>query len=551
VLFAQKLHLSKEAKSDSLLLDFCDTCSSCNKATFEADLKRFNLCKGDFFTVKIRNINPYRYTIKITANHDTFSAGQEPALFTEFMAPSSLASLAANIFSSSPVFSAATPESREIEDPAKYIKQINGQFLLNENKLSGDFPNEYNKLKLVLEKSIEINRRNRIRIDSLKKVLTAQTELMEKKYALINECYQSSVQNILNFETDCFAKAKTDCFKEADCKCVVSEQTGNIAQLLEYKSKIRKVLDELAELQGLGKDSAKIYDELNSKKYTSVYLTSIHTKTYSNFLIARNTKFLSTYYSFPIQVQGDMLELKIDITPKGAGDDKKKEEDKKEDGGKDNEKTAGNNQTVYVYTSKENDAKKSEKSDSEGDGSGKADDTVSDKDLKLSSPSAAREYHLNYKFRTNRFFYGFSSGFFLDNLKDEQYANKPVDVNDPAAGFKLVQEEKTIGKVGIMATVNTGIYLGQKSNAFLHLFAGPGLTFETKLQPRLLVGAGIGKGDRNKFSLNGGLIVGQVKRLSGIFDTGTTYSSPQTDLYYTTNAASWFVSINYVFDLTK
>lgn len=100
-----------------------------------------------------------------------------------------------------------------------------------------------------------------------------------------------------------------------------------------------------------------------------------------------------------------------------------------------------------------------------------------------------------------------------------------------------------------MASVNGGFYPCLKHNWFLHCFAGPGLSVETTLQTRLLIGGGVGFGEANRFSINGGIAIGNVKRLSNAFDQKASYTVPQTDIYYSTMAVKPFIAINYVFGL--
>ena len=165
-------------------------------------------------------------------------------------------------------------------------------------------------------------------------------------------------------------------------------------------------------------------------------------------------------------------------------------------------------------------------------------------------PLGVREYHLNYKYRTNLGWYGFSAGFFADGLSDDLYTNRPVDPLDPNTKYNVKKENTNDSyKYGVMASVNGGGYFCRKSDWFYQVFAGPGLSIETKLQPRLLIGGGFGCGGTNKFSINGGVAIGQVQRLSSAINLSAEYSVQQTNLYYTTNAIKPFVSVNYVFGL--
>src|SRR5665213_2277239 len=164
-------------------------------------------------------------------------------------------------------------------------------------------------------------------------------------------------------------------------------------------------------------------------------------------------------------------------------------------------------------------------------------DILSSDELKVSMPLAAREYHLNYKYRTSLFWYGFSTGFFADWLHDDNYINKPVTPNSSTTTYMLVQQsakKNSPSQYGIIASVNGGLYFSKKHDWFGQVFEGPGLSIQTKLQPCLLIGGGVGCGSTNKFSVNAGMVIGQVQRLSADLDTGHATAAPQTISYYST-----------------
>jgi hypothetical protein len=523
--FATFFVFSSRAQAQKCLtMDFCDfNCGNTN--AFYKNLDSLSLKKGEFFTLIINHINPYRYNIKVTVQNDTFGAGQEPALFTQFMDISTLGDIAGALINlKEPSISQGPKEFKDKQKGEGETRPIIGDL---EEKL---------------------------KIASLKAKIIQMADSIEINYLQINDCYTSSSVRIYQAQTDCFHLLNKKCFEEKLCTCADADQKKAIKSIADIKRRLIVNINELVRIKGIDSaGAASLKKELQEKKYSTGYLNSIYLKTYSNFLIAENTELLSTYTSFPIQVQGDLLELKIDITPKGSGAKEEKKEDKDKEGTT-NTLTSQSPVTVNINPDKPAiAAKPGDKPDPKAD-SGKKEDSTEElhsaDELKVTMPAAAREYHLSYKYRTGKMFYGFSSGFFMDGLKDDLYSNKPTDPNNPATEYTLVKEKQELpGKFGVMASVNAGRYV--RKSLFLQVFGGPGLSVETKLQPRLLMGVGFGSGEKNKFSFNTGAAIGQVKRLSGIVDPNISYAVPQTDIYYMANTVSWFVSVNYVFDFRK
>jgi hypothetical protein len=298
----------------------------------------------------------------------------------------------------------------------------------------------------------------------------------------------------------------------------------------------------------------ELLNELTSEKFDPVYLNKIHLKAFSNFMLAQNTEALSSYYSYPIQVMGDIFDIKLDITPKtNESNDKESKLDstKKATGSA----TISNNSPITINVNL--DEKKAEvksdetKKDQSKDETSRKVNFIDPDELKILSSMSVKEVHLHYRYRVNNTFYGFSTGFFIDWLSDDNYVNKRTNPNDSIAEYKVVKENNlSHNKYGIMASVNVGGYF-KKSDFFYQVFTGPGISIEQKPQPRLLFGVGLGKGSGNKISINWGMAIGQVQKLSSSIDLSQTYNKEQTNLYYKSLQLKGFVAISYIFDFRR
>jgi hypothetical protein len=532
-------------RSQSQVIEKCvefDFCSrECNQS-FNTSLKDLNLKKGDFFAVKIKNINPYRYNISVSTKHDTIKMGNQPELFTGLMDVTKLGDLIAKISESFP--KVTLPE--ELGSLGTF-----GTGDKNDSKLK----------KLELKKDEE-KRNEKIGDPAW---IEFKAELIKAKeiydaYQKIETCYYNSSLYILNKQLDCFSTMPNkDCFLKFDCNCVTADIKTKIDEIIKKKAEIFMKINELK--PPLKDDLSKAYEalkkELLSSKYSSSYLNAIHAKAYSNYLIAENIDHISNYYSMPIQVQGDFIELRIDITPKAAKTEPEKTEETSEKKSSPDSSTKNINNlsnqtpvTVNINTADKAVAQESGEKDEKDKEGEPASDVVTSDALKITMPKAGNEWHLSYKYRTNNWFFGVGSGFFIDWLQDEKYANKPVDPLNANTQYILVKENNaSSNKYGLFSTINVGRYWESNKNSFIQLMVGPGITIEKNAQPRLLIGLGIGGGNQHQISLNTGLAFGQVQKLSNAFDLKQNYAVPQENLYFTSIGVKPFIAVNYVFNI--
>lgn len=534
--------------------DFCDTC--CNNKLIST-LKGMELKKGDFFTVKIKNVNPYLNTIRVTTKNDTLKAGEPPALFAEFMDIGKLGTIAANLSTAVGNFTANTKEqgvdslSKGVKVGKKnYEKKINE--ILNDTNTNLEYAN-FNFAKPFIT-MIEDKVDNAIKAETeIKKHVIAIAHEIEMCYAEINNCFTNSYLTILNSQNPC--KKVLNCAKVDDCEClkniklnIETIQSKKAALIENINTNMTNITDST-----IKEELKNLLKALQGEQYNNIYLNKIYSKAFLNYQIAVDYRNTFTYNSFPIQVQGDRLELKIDIIPKTVS--KTKEEEKKEEAKVDNKNTNtfSNQSPVTINISNDSKQPSKDNENSKSDADKPKENKYSEDDLKINVFTDVKEYHLNYKFRTNQSFYGYGTGFFADVFENDRYINKPTEPLNPNTSYKIVKESgnKLNWNYGIMATVNGGFYFNEKNDCFLMFFAGPGLAIDTKLKPRLLTGIGLGKGDFNKISFNLGISIGQVNRLSNAFDTDAEYASLQTEIYYTKNGLGFFSSLNYTFGVKK
>lgn len=563
---------AQQAIVHELEIDLCDP--DANNKAFQSKLQSFKINKGDFIVLKVVNLNPYLYDVKLTTRHDTIKVGHEPALIAQFMNPSMLGELVGGLLTE-------TVEAKEENEDSikKTLKTLNASELIdditNTNSLDKTkIRNEINQKpinqkekenfsKILIQKGEE-NQELSKKLDALIKVRKMASKI-DSIYSKINECYYGSIRNTILSNIECYQTV--NCYDKIDCNCLKDSILPNISKVSKQRVDFFILIDSLL-VNGNNSDEEKgflkkIQKELDNEKYNPNYLNQVYLKALSNFILANNVTKFTTYNSYPIQIMGDYFDLKVDITSKKNDIQEKKEDEEEKESKPDSSNKVAINNTNKVDNSspitinlnlKEGkvEAEKTEEKEKEKSSEKeehKPINFISADELKLAAPKAVKEVHLHYRYRATHNFYGFSAGFFIDGLEDQHYTNKRINPLDSVPRYRVVKERnRRPFQFGITASVNAGFYLDKATNSFVQIFMGPGLTAESKPQPRLLLGLGFGKGAGNKLSINLGASIGQVQRLSSSVDTEQEYSEVQSNLHYKSNGISPFFSLSYIFD---
>jgi hypothetical protein len=174
------------------------------------------------------------------------------------------------------------------------------------------------------------------------------------------------------------------------------------------------------------------------------------------------------------------------------------------------------------------------------------------------SASTLKTYKVPYIFpRYKKYFIGTGSSFYFAGLYDESYSTLATITTDPVSNqkdttFTIIGEDTIKFETGAMLTFNLGIGLGKHKISSLGLFIGPALSFSKNVRPRLALGINYAYGKRNKFSFGFGMIAGYSDRKSNATplkdSTGLDYVySAKPDVTISRLKASWMAHIGYIY----
>jgi hypothetical protein len=142
------------------------------------------------------------------------------------------------------------------------------------------------------------------------------------------------------------------------------------------------------------------------------------------------------------------------------------------------------------------------------------------------------------------------SSFYLAGLYDDAFSTVAIVTHDSASrkdtvkSYRLVQEKPGRLEFGVAASVLCGVRICDALS--LHVSLGPGVSINSKIRPRVLLGFGVSYGTKNKINITGGQILGFVDRESQAFSSADgVYPIKPDNVTVSRLDHQFFVSLGY------
>lgn len=164
------------------------------------------------------------------------------------------------------------------------------------------------------------------------------------------------------------------------------------------------------------------------------------------------------------------------------------------------------------------------------------------------------ETSLLFPTKEKRVFWGVSTGFYFASLKKDEFSllgtSVPTSDTTSITLYTLVDEEISDDEYGMAAMIKTGYTFFPDFDIPIAIQAGigPGVRIAHKLQPRFLIGGGVGFGDEHKFLIDFGFIMGPVDRLSNAYKVEKEYNVKPEGLMVSETESGTYWSISYLFN---
>jgi hypothetical protein len=469
---------TESALSDSVTLDF-----KTGKIT-NLDLLK-NLEDGDFYTLKITNINETLYEVALNHSDSTVQSKQSMPDFGGI----NLDALSKLIGGIGPfqTLSGIVPVIMSSQKNAtEKAKEVNEYFKLhNESyELWDDGPitslavdEEAIKLRMQSEKK---------ELEAFKQEITDVKIKIDDFYLAVNKATLTSYQEFGPYDTSYdFGKAWEEIellrndIKDLMTRVKSAHQDYNQFSGVEKNESIIASDDELKKadsgIKGAYGELVKLCDQLlesvNASKSKEL-LTSV---------VLHNNNASMTYKSMPMQFHGNEGSLKINIKPRTD-------------------------------------------------------------DLKLQSYST--ELHFPARPKT---YAGAGLTFFYTGLHDDTYSIRSSALNDSTTAYSLVQEQKQDGEFGSALLLKYGRKVENLKSVGVHVSVGPAVSITNKLKPRLALGAGLTIGNQNCLTIDVGGMFGYSERLSNAYDLKESYTEKPTQTTVSVLRKDYFIGIGYMY----
>ncbi|SOD15149.1 hypothetical protein [Pedobacter xixiisoli] len=462
------------------------------------DLKKLEtLKKGDFYVLKIENINLNLYKISFKAKDSTIVSSVNSFPTFDLLNVGGIADILGKIGSG--ITSAA--ETLPDNTAAKAFLQQKGLLnhanqLMLEKMKSEDFTALYDKIKT--EEEI------------LKKLLEAR--IVKEKAELLNK------QKEINELRDEIAKLQSE-VQQKLLSYLVLDQSSETYKNLNISTNISKVLTSTnsirKELKQLGNQLNTQQEEFNSFISQDRFKKILEDAKQQKLLEA--TKLIESAY---IKGIGDKEKLLEPISPDITGNWLK-------------ELLYKENNIKTTYTSLPQQFN--------GDQTKLRIELTSLKE-EYALPSYSTEIQFPQR---KKFFIGAGMSFYYANFREDAYSVSSRTIAPEVNEYSIVAEDYKKGELGLSAMLHFGMRL---TDIFaVNVVTGPALSLTNTVKPRVAIGGGFTLGNKNMLSLNYLCLGGYVDRKSNVYNAGTTYSSkPEVTTVAKLRGAS-AISLGYIY----
>lgn len=163
-----------------------------------------------------------------------------------------------------------------------------------------------------------------------------------------------------------------------------------------------------------------------------------------------------------------------------------------------------------------------------------------------------QSYNTTFTFPVQKTFYwGTGLGLYFTNFKEDRYSFQESisgpDLENLDTTFIAIQEDSIVHEIGIHASINFGWYLKKNPDWGIGISIGPGITFADKIKPRILYGANISYGSRNRIYLGIGGISGYVDKTSNAVPADLQFASKPESLVVSKLSTRFSISMGYFY----
>lgn len=452
------LFLNKVFCQHTIALDF-----NCANLSSAQEIKMDDINEGDFFIIRITNINLNLYKVSITTKDTVLSKPQVLPTFGNI-----------DLDALSKAFAGLSPINTSVSQISQPVQTLDGKGLAQRIEFAPSNDNE----KLILDSMDKNLAYLKTANQNLNDIVLTIDELKLRVYKLrLNSLMLNNPTTEFDFTT-----ALNDVERiRTNILTLKSSIEDNKLKYEKISKEHQPIILSKPVLVTNDKKIKDLYSQIiaaNSELFSSISADKTLELLLSIVLIQNNSS--NIYTSLPIQFLGEQTKVKITITPR---------EDKF---------------NLQSYSTQ------------------------------ITYPDKIQRYSV----------VGLS--FYQSWLRDSTYSVINTLTSDTTSSYSFVAEDGINTEVGIAALLHYG---GKFNNSDLgaHFAIGVGVPISNKFKPRLLMGGGLSYGGKHMVTIDGGLIIGYVDRLSSAINLTQSYTEIPENISVSKLAYKNFFSIGYIY----
>ncbi|MDB2385517.1 hypothetical protein N9V96_03495 [Polaribacter sp.] len=442
---------------------------------------------GDFYRIKVKNINLNQYYVSLKASDTTYSKALEFPTFGKIDL-SGLVDLSSPLIAT---FASNTTSDSEINDLAVNANYTHANILyksmISNKILSYSYltPQRSDTKKQLIDKQIGENSIKALEFST--KLKMVKKEIDEKDFNYMEARILRKTDKI-NTSSIIDIKADLKVFKQLrdDLETLRKEIEVSIKKFKDFVDNEAGIKAFLLQPRNItlkeNFDKSKSQLELALKK-TNQIIDVISTKNIEKIIVSIMNLYDKTgYTSLPIQLNEEEAEVEIFFIPKD-------------------------------------------------------------------STSNLQKYSLSpIRFPVKKSYWSVGASMYYSGMKSERVSYETIAVNDSVSRTKVWQEDATNGEFGTALLLRAGCKIDEDNNIGAHFTVGTGISISEDILPRALLGAGLSIGKKHSVTFDIGANIGNTKVISKNIDFDKEYIE-KPDVLINKIDISYFLAIGYQYNL--
>lgn len=162
-------------------------------------------------------------------------------------------------------------------------------------------------------------------------------------------------------------------------------------------------------------------------------------------------------------------------------------------------------------------------------------------------PEYGPSYSTELRFPKKKSYVGVGASFYYARFENEVFSTQATIIDSTRTDYSIIDEKNKKGEIGLTTLIHFGYWPIHKAPWFaINFVAGPGLSLSNTVKPRIVLGGGLALGTKNMFTINGLFLGGFVDMRSAVYDNDGPYSSKPENITVSKLVGRGGISLGYI-----